>query len=67
MTRASDNPKDRPMPPQFNIVVPKRDGHVVEQLMAEIPTEDHRDLTGRLMGDPLPGRSALDKRKREVT
>lgn len=25
--------------------------------------EDTRDLTGRLMGDPLPGRSALDRRR----
>lgn len=28
--------------------------------LAEIP-EDTRDLTGRLMGDPLPGRSAQDR------
>lgn len=28
--------------------------------IAEIPP-DTRDLTGRLMGDPLPGRRALDK------
>lgn len=29
---------------------------------AEIPKHDTRDLTGRLMGDPLPGRRALDMR-----
>jgi len=27
--------------------------------------EDTRDLTGRFCGDPLPGRSALDKRRSE--
>ena len=30
--------------------------------LAEIP-KDHRSLTGRLFGDPLPGRSALDRRQ----
>lgn len=25
--------------------------------------QDNRDLTARLMGDPLPGRSALDRRQ----
>lgn len=29
---------------------------------AEMPKEDTRDLTGRTFDDPLPGRSALDKR-----
>lgn len=29
-----------------------------------LPSEDTRDLTGRLMGDPLPGRSALDRQNR---
>lgn len=29
--------------------------------LAEIPP-DHRSLTGVLLGDPLPGRSALDRR-----
>jgi|SRR6185295_5606338 len=32
-----------------------------ERLMLLIPV-DTRDLTGRLMGDPLPGRSALSAR-----
>jgi hypothetical protein len=32
----------------------------VDARLAEIP-EDTRDLTGRLMGDPLPGRRALDQ------
>lgn len=30
--------------------------------LAEIP-DDTRDLTARICGDPLPGRSALDKRR----
>lgn len=30
--------------------------------LAEIP-EDHRSLTARTFGDPLPGRSALDRRR----
>lgn len=33
----------------------------VEARMAEIP-RDTRDLTARVCGDPLPGRSALDRR-----
>ena len=33
----------------------------IEARLAEIP-EDARDLTGRICGDPLPGRSALDRR-----
>lgn len=32
------------------------------RLAREIPS-DERDLTGRLCGDPLPGRSALDQRE----
>jgi hypothetical protein len=32
--------------------------HEYEARFGEIP-EDTRDLTGRLLGDPLPGRSAL--------
>lgn len=35
---------------------------IVEQLLREIPL-DTRDLTCRLFGDPLPGRSALDMRE----
>lgn len=33
----------------------------IEARLAEIP-EDTRSLTGRICGDPLPGRSALDRR-----
>ena len=33
----------------------------VERLRADIPA-DTRDLTARILGDPLPGRSALDRR-----
>lgn len=32
-----------------------------ERRLEEIP-DDTRSLTGRLLGDPIPGRSALDKR-----
>lgn len=32
-----------------------------ERLMEKVP-DDTRDFTARLMGDPLPGRSALDRR-----
>lgn len=38
------------------------------RLRAPIPDveeiEDTRSLTGKLMGDPLPGRSALDKKRK---
>ena len=37
------------------------DFETVKKLLAEIP-EDTRDYTGRHFGDPLPGRSALDRR-----
>ena len=33
------------------------------RLKAQIPA-DTRDLTARVMGDPLPGRSALDEKRR---
>lgn len=36
-----------------------------ERLMDEIP-HDTRDLTARVCGDPLPGRSALDKMRAEA-
>jgi hypothetical protein len=35
--------------------------HEYEARYREIP-EDTRDLTGRILGDPLPGRSALAKK-----
>lgn len=34
---------------------------IVDRLRSEIP-HDTRTLTGRLCGDPLPGRSALDRK-----
>jgi len=34
----------------------------IKRLMASLPT-DTRGLTARAMGDPLPGRSALDMRR----
>lgn len=33
-----------------------------ERLMRQIP-HDTRSLTGRMLGDPIPGRSALDMRR----
>lgn len=33
-------------------------------LLARFRVEDRRDLTGQVLGDPLPGRSALDERRR---
>lgn len=43
--------------------------HAVDEqarrLMAFIP-RDTRSLTGRVCGDPLPGRSALDRQHREA-
>jgi hypothetical protein len=37
--------------------------HEYETRYREIP-EDTRDLTGRIFGDPLPGRSALTRKQR---
>lgn len=37
--------------------------HEYEARYREIP-EDTRDLTGRILGDPLPGRSALARKRR---
>lgn len=37
--------------------------HEYETRYREIP-EDTRDLTGRILGDPLPARSALGRRQR---
>ena len=34
---------------------------MVMRMMAQIPN-DTRDITGLIFGDPLPGRSALDRR-----
>lgn len=36
-----------------------------EEFLKAISTipQDTRDLTGRLCGDPLPGRSAMDRKK----
>jgi len=36
--------------------------HEYETRWREIP-EDKRDLTGRIFGDPLPGRSALARKR----
>lgn len=46
-----------------HVVTPGPDFALVRKLMAEIP-EDTRDYTARHFGDPLPGRSALDRRGR---
>lgn len=36
---------------------------VMEQILISQIPKDTRGLTARLMGDPLPGRSALDRRQ----
>jgi hypothetical protein len=36
----------------------------LRRLAREVPP-DTRDVTGQLLGDPLPGRSALDQMRRE--
>lgn len=41
----------------------KRDA---ERRLREVPP-DTRDLTARICGDPLPGRSALDRRKKDIS
>lgn len=38
--------------------------HEYEARYREIPN-DTRDLTGRILGDPLPGRSALARKRRD--
>lgn len=38
---------------------------LTEDEMLQYPDLDPRDTTGRFFNDPLPGRSALDQRKRE--
>jgi hypothetical protein len=35
--------------------------------LAEIPKTDTRSLIGRIVGDPLPGRSALDRKRNGET
>lgn len=43
-------------------VISRIPNEVVEARLAEIP-HDTRSKTGRICGDPLPGRSALDMRR----
>ena len=50
-------------PDAGNIYETKRNAH--RRLMADIP-EDTRTVSQRLMGEPLPGRSALDQKQGEV-
>jgi hypothetical protein len=40
----------------------ERDVAAARQRAALLPAE-HPDLTGRILGDPIPGRSALDRRE----
>lgn len=35
------------------------------QVLGELPPPDTRDLTARLLGDPLPGRSYLDRMRQQ--
>lgn len=53
-----------PREPQFSAGPSDRvwTAEKLERLLATIPHDD-RDLTARLFGDPLPGRSALDQRE----
>lgn len=39
---------------------------VVEQLNLDRYPQEHRDLTALVLGDPAPGRSALDQRNRNA-
>lgn len=41
---------------------PKPDPEILRRLYAEMPKYDTRSLTGRICGDPLPGRRAIDRR-----
>ena len=49
---------------RYRAVKPNLPDEEFKRLIADIP-EDTRDLTARLCGDPLPGRSALDQRRAE--
>lgn len=41
-------------------------GHVEKVVVrGELPPPDTRDLTARILGDPLPGRSYLDRKKQQ--
>lgn len=52
------NPVQREKPQSLRVAV-KADA---ERAFAQVPP-DTRDLTARIFGDPLPGRSALDQRE----
>jgi len=41
------------------------DAVVKIEVLGELPPPDTRDLTARFMGDPLPGRSYLDRMKQQ--
>lgn len=49
-------------PPRQQQIPPRREAEAADWFarLAEIPA-DTRDLTGRLLGDPLPARSALGR------
>jgi hypothetical protein len=57
---SSNSPRSTSLQPQSLAGRPERDE--VEARRAEIP-EDTRGLTAWMMGDPLPGRSALDQKR----
>lgn len=52
------------LPRQHQVQTASRvNASILSARLSEIP-DDTRDLTARLCGDPLPGRSALDRRAR---
>ncbi len=51
---------------QNEVVGRRRRNTVVTEGIVHLIPEDTRGLTGRIMGDPLPGRSALDKYRAKV-
>lgn len=54
--------KHRSVDPADRIFVPVAPVRVRPAHHRTVVGPDTRDLTGRIMGDPLPGRSALDLR-----
>lgn len=56
----ADHPPTGPSKVKIEPYRPKKDE--VDRLRASIP-KDTRDFTQRFCGDPLPGRSALDRRR----
>jgi len=65
LKRARDRRGGKEVRPSYSNVVRAQFGRVSEEEFrraARLIPKDTRDLTGVLMGDPLPGRRALDQR-----